>query len=247
LIKKEQSLANNVARTINMFPDMRANYHFGDDKDCYAMIENAHSRELADFFTKERDGRYKSDLCRLAQLYLTGGYYLDNDLEPISDFRSEIPPCTELVSVASNQSGIFQALLGAPPRHPAIQLAMNLTLQHYEKRLKELPNGPLGTSIMELALRDYTGTKHMNAGASPNGVFLLEEKAPEHGRFKDEHMERYDACNFGVYHADKQLFYSRSIGAWTGQRCKRTERWSWVLPGFLQSVAHVLDFVSAKF
>ena len=39
--------------------------------------------------------------CFLVAWYLRGGYYFDNDLEPISDFRSEIPKCTSLISVVS--------------------------------------------------------------------------------------------------------------------------------------------------
>lgn len=242
---QEQCLADNVAKSISMFSDMQ-DLQFGDDNECIAMIREAHSQQLANFFTKESDGRYKSDLCRLAQLYLHGGYYFDNDLEPISDFRLEIPRCTGLVSVASSTSGIFQAFLGASSRHPAIELAMNLTLEHYLHKLQEVPQGPLGTSIMELALREFTGRKHMYAGPSPNNVLLLKETPATRGRFKEEHMDQYDACNYGVWYGRKQLFYSRAIGRWTGRKCKRTERWTYVLPRFFYQLGHVLDFVSDR-
>lgn len=242
----EQLLADNVARSIGMFPDVQ-DVQFGDDSACVAMIKKAHSQQLADFFTEEHDGRYKSDLCRLAQLYLHGGYYLDNDLEPISDVRAEIPPCTSLVSVASSQSGIFQAFLGASIRHPAIELAMNLTLQHYLHKLKDAPVGPLGTGIMELALRQFTGMEKMLSGSSPSNVLLFEERRAEPGRFRSEPMERYDACNYGVWYSGKQLFYSRAIGRWSGRSCKRIERWSYVMPSPLRGLGTLLEFISNRF
>merc|ERR1712032_1573689 len=69
-----------------------------DDTGCVDIIEKVHSRELAHAFLAERHGPYKSDTCRLAQLYLDGGYYFDNDMLAKQDLRVIVPPNTSFVS-----------------------------------------------------------------------------------------------------------------------------------------------------
>lgn len=241
LFGSRRLLADNVARSIRVFQRVDE-VEFGDDSQCRTWIEDAHSKQLAEFFVQERDGRYKSDLCRLAQLYLRGGIYLDNDIEPLADFRPELPECTSLVSVASAEGGIFQAFLAASDHHPAIKLAMDLTLQYYLDTLEGLPRGPVGTAIMELALREYTGHASMSAGDASRGVVLFQEKMPEPGRFR--RVSAIDVCNHGVWYGQKQLFFSRATGHWTGDACQHTERWSYVLPRFLRTLGEGMDVLS---
>lgn len=221
---EDGDLAQNVRRTIKFFPRMNE-VEFADNTKCAELIEEAHSEELAGMFNREKQGRYKSDLCRLAQLYLHGGYYFDNDLEPIADFHALVPKCAGLVTVKSAQSGIFQAFLGAVAGHPVLQLAMNMTLQHYKGQRQV--TGTLGTAVMEQALHEFA----VRPGASGDEVFLLEERFPEHGRFRDDWKD----CNFGVWHENEMLFFSRVIGSSWRRPCRHSEYWSWHLPSFLRT------------
>lgn len=123
-----------------------------DDKGCIDIIERAHSKELAEAFVAERSGPFKSDICRLAQLYEDGGYYFDNDMQAKQDLRDFVPPNTSFVSCvafwtswsrpghpgkvdaerAFLKDQLFNSLIGVAPRHPLIQHAMNRTLSYYK-------------------------------------------------------------------------------------------------------------------
>ena len=60
---------------------------------------------------------FKSDACRLAQLYLHGGVYLDNDLELRLSILDLIGDGYDVITAVSlNDEDIFQAILAASPR-----------------------------------------------------------------------------------------------------------------------------------
>ena len=59
------------------------NVYFWDDETCIRelqQLKDFHGNKLAEGFRSFKNGRFKSDLCRLAQLYKYGGYYFDTDL-----------------------------------------------------------------------------------------------------------------------------------------------------------------------
>lgn len=133
-----RSLKGNVKAIAGLHPDMRV--HFHSDKQCEDALERVHSKELAIWFAKEQHGCYKSDLCRLAVLYETGGFYFDNDFNPIVNVRDIIPPGASLSTVLAltdpngldSRYDVYQAFLAASPQHPAIKHAMDLTLAWYK-------------------------------------------------------------------------------------------------------------------
>lgn len=129
---EEQKVKDNVEKIRSIYGDLDVS--FLDDDQCYNLIREVHSSELADYVRWEKEGMYKSDVCRSAQLYAHGGYYMDNDLVPIQDIRPALPPETELVSVIErdNRSELFQAFVAVVPRHPVMQKVLNETLRHYQ-------------------------------------------------------------------------------------------------------------------
>jgi hypothetical protein len=74
---------SNVLHTIacyNASMQGRAVARFLDDADCREMILSV-SPDLAKGFDRERRGMIKADICRVAALYQSGGYYFDVDIE----------------------------------------------------------------------------------------------------------------------------------------------------------------------
>lgn len=140
----ERRLANNVRRTIGLFPDIPASrVVFFDDAQCRAALLRVSAElgpPLARRFDHERDGRLRSDMCRLAQLHAHGGYYFDTDIALRFDVRTLIEPttsfvtCTTTTAFPQNPSGFFQAFVGASAGHPLLELALKRHLRWYEAK-----------------------------------------------------------------------------------------------------------------
>jgi len=157
----QRELAKNVKHTIGFYP---AGYRvqFLNNQGCAAAIEAAHSKELANRVTSEPIGMYKSDICRLAQLKLHGGYYSDSDLHVLRDMRDVVPPQASFASVISLQKdGMFQAFLAAVPNHPIISKALDLSLSYYQRDNSTLNDildratNIRGTVVLRLAYEDW--------------------------------------------------------------------------------------------
>jgi len=107
---------------------------FWDDARCREAAY-AYSTQLGFAFESEHHGAYKSDICRLLQLYNLGGYYFDTDTVVQTDVRKVLPPVVSFSSVVQEKTTephqFYQAFVAAAPRHPLIRNALNATLDFY--------------------------------------------------------------------------------------------------------------------
>ena len=129
---------NNVKNTINIYKnaakDKIVRVYFLTDSDCRAVTQRVEPN-LVPHFDRERRGRYKADICRIAALFEKGGYYFDIDLQAIS--AVQLPNHIGFVtSHEFSKNGFFQAFLAAKPHHPILKQALNKMLDHYEGHLK---------------------------------------------------------------------------------------------------------------
>lgn len=131
---------------------------FASDARCSRLVRKAHSEELGQIFDKRKKDLRTSDICRLAQVYLRGGYYMDNDMLSVRDLRNIAPPNTTLLVVQTwlgnpmegkdktreaeagagpvilpkkTSMHLFNSLFGATPRHPVIKRALDRTLDFF--------------------------------------------------------------------------------------------------------------------
>merc|ERR1719235_1289165 len=127
---KEERLLENIKNTVQVFREKKpeTKVMYADDAQCRQLIEEAHGPQLLAAFDREKIGMFKSDICRLAQLYIHGGHYFDNDLEVVKVPNSYFEKCTSFASVLGQSQNIFQAYLAAAPGHPLIKLAMDRLL-----------------------------------------------------------------------------------------------------------------------
>lgn len=229
----------NIKKIVKMYPDMKV--EFLDNAGCEQAIKAVHSEELAEYFAKEDFGPYKSDMCRLAQLAEKGGYYLDNDLEPVSDMLQIIPAQAAFVTAKSEfagGSGLFQAFIGAAPKHPVIMKALNLTAAAYQSgaRAKKNPiemkvkkieavseegmlsakyaqqSRWLGPHKMEEAFNWWQSTE--DKGKLAQSYIISETNSPEPYGVSRQ-VGKGCCCNFVVADkvSKKALFYSRFVGS----------------------------------
>jgi len=98
--------------------------------ECHEVIQEVEPR-LMKHYQNETYGPHRSDICRLAQLYRKGGYYLDNDTKVLKPLvlPSEI---TFATVIGISKKHFAQGIIFAAPGHPVIRLAIDMTLQHYQ-------------------------------------------------------------------------------------------------------------------
>jgi len=228
--------AANVQSLISKYPGMEV--EFLDNEGCAQAILRAHSQSLSDFFRSESFGPYKSDLCRLAQLLEKGGYYMDNDLDFVSDIREAVPADASFVSVAHPNKDIFQAFLAASPGHPLIKRTLdNMHEVYVQGRRSGFREGSssllesnstadddswLGPEELARSWKQFSGVPvragefhhPKEAPAFQKSYMLLEEDAAYFG-LNHRATGNGCCCNFavGTYDSKKAIFFSRFVGA----------------------------------
>ena len=194
--------------------DKDVTIYFLDDEACISNIEAAYP-DLVPHFHAEQSGAFKADICRLAFLYLHGGYYFDVDVDILEPYIPD-PDVTFVTVNDDKMRYLFQAILMTSPRHPIIKRALELELDHYEKGLTPPVNQLLiGCDILKRAFDDFAINNHTAVGP----IALLDEINLSHGSGHATmypHIRRSSwLCN-GVVHdpkAQKVYFKSRIDGS----------------------------------
>ncbi|CAJ1942158.1 unnamed protein product [Cylindrotheca closterium] len=116
---------------------------FLTDKDCEELIKSMEPK-MTEAFLNERNGKHRSDICRVFSLYEKGGYYLDTDL-----LVHEAPYLMPHVTFASViepkfQDKFLQAFIAVAPKHPIIIEAINVMMEHYVTKKGEVTGESMG-------------------------------------------------------------------------------------------------------
>jgi hypothetical protein len=165
---EELTLAANVRHSIDVHKNNRSGATleedekeeelkvlFWTDNDCIRSLERTRPK-LVSYFKTETEGMYKADICRGTALLEHGGFYLDVDVGVRHDLWKDLRPQTEFVTARVHQAsnwvgkGFFQAILGASPKSPILQLYLELFEQHYDGT-NRIRKGPLGVLLLKRA------------------------------------------------------------------------------------------------
>jgi len=242
-------LRSNVLKTIHKYEkasflqkQTKVEVAFLDDDECRKSIETAKSQLVA-YFEKEQVGKYKADICRIAELYLRGGYYFDVDLEVIEpliflantnnyekdDDRAVVEFATVLETGDFGGAGFFQAFTAGSKGHPIFAYALEEMLQFYVAAKKRDSVVNLGPVTLRAAYNKYVAEMKMESGSTSSGrsissLLLLHEDKLE-GDLKRRYSPQYvtpqrpvhDApgwgCNYVVHDDNRPYFFSRAVGA----------------------------------
>jgi mannosyltransferase OCH1-like enzyme len=214
--KEPQHYYENVLKTIHAYQtewnDTNARVFFLTDDDCMSLMRRVDKRErtrLATAFSREEKGPLKSDLCRLAALYLHGGYYFDVDLEVVKPVRMD--PSVSFSTVDSQLAFFFQAFLAASPGHPVLKTNLQMMMKAYfteQETCWDRDRDILGPCTLTKA---WEQTNH-------NGTsrFLEEINLQKHEGLYPNITQRGigEHCHWVVHDRDKHevYFYSRIVG-----------------------------------
>lgn len=178
-----EHLRANVRHTVEAYKHAMGNRtvrtRFLSDDDCRAELQEANP-ELLPHFDAELQGMYKADICRVASLYNSGGYYFDVDLKAVEPAFIVAPETSFSTVVGAGSRGaenFFQAFMASSARHPILHEALLAMLAYYT-----------GTPLPESAQYMGTATLHQAYATSlerdpalAGGVQLLRESQLDEG------------------------------------------------------------------
>ena len=212
LEKKEPPiLYKNVLNTIATYrkawgePD--APVWFMDDDDCRSAIYMA-KPNLVNYFDREPHGSWKADICRVAALYLTGGYYFDVDMEAVNAWMPD-SNVTFATAIDPPKVRYFQSFLASEQKGRILEEGLDEMLLFYENR-KTRTKSFIGPDTLKWATDAVAPSEQGEIVILEEVTFLLANA---------ETQERRDSvgccCHFKVQAPDtkENIFYSRAVGA----------------------------------
>lgn len=227
--KKPSGLYKNLANTVSVYEeawndkenwnenetDSRVTVDFLTDKECREAVTQAEPR-LLQYFNNETEGAFRSDICRIADLYLKGGFYMDNDMRSMEAVM--LPDHITFSTVLeNNEQNFFQSFLASTPKNPVLKKALQVMLGHYEGTHKIRREGRVYSGMGTATLKDaYDLAVKEDPSIGEKTRFLREINLRENpSLYMDvERQGIRPMCDIAVHYAEtlKVYFYSRAIG-----------------------------------
>jgi len=117
-------LQQNILRNLHFFQEYK--FISDNDQSCLQKMKNTQvfSSGVLNWYSKQSTpGMFKSDACRLAQVYLHGGIYLDNDLQVTTSMMELVNSGHEVITCINiGGTNIFNAILAAPAGKACLQV-----------------------------------------------------------------------------------------------------------------------------
>ncbi|CAJ1951446.1 unnamed protein product [Cylindrotheca closterium] len=132
--KYPTDLYNNVLNTIQVYADEwnkaveEMDVMFIDDAMCLELIPKVEPR-LLKYFQLEPLGSFKADICRVAALYLYGGYYFDVDIQALKALQPN--PDTDFITSTCGNNQFFQAVMALSRQHPLARATLDSMLDDW--------------------------------------------------------------------------------------------------------------------
>jgi hypothetical protein len=201
---------DNVISTIEKYREAwgepNAPVWFLDDADCRRVIRSA-KVNLLTYYSSEIRESWKDDMCRVAALYLTGGYAFDVDMEVVQPWKHG-KDITFATAAANLTNQFAQSFIASEKEGRILKKALSEMLLYYEN--KQSRAQLMGPSTLKWAF-------DLVPISDRGETVILEEMALR--RDEVESLERREAvgccCDLGVRDpkTKQHVFYSRIVGA----------------------------------
>jgi hypothetical protein len=201
-----ENVVNTIQKYRNAWGEPNAPVWFLNDTDCLDAI-GLTKVNLLSYYSREVNGSWKADICRVAALYLTGGYSFGVDMEVVKPWKHD-KDIAFATTVANGTKQFVQSLTASEKEGRIIKKTLSEMLLYYEKKQSRMQQ--MGPSTMKWAF-DLVPISERGK------TVLLEETAFRGDQVKS--LERQEAvgccCNLGVRDpkTKQHAFYSRIVGA----------------------------------
>jgi len=213
--KSPDDLYQNVKSTIEKYVELwggQIPVWFLDDAICRSVIQTA-KPELLAHFDAEIHGSYKADICRVAALALSGGYYFDVDMEVVQPYEAD-DDVGFVTALDGSRLRYFQSFLAAKPNSPILVAALDVMLAYYSIPLEDRPAIKVGPETLWEAVNAVPASRRGN-------IVIMEELNLEANKRMYPDVARLAGvgccCNFVVHDPKRTRVYFRSrIIGWSG-------------------------------
>lgn len=167
----QQSQQQQDSNSGNMKVSMQV--RFLDDADCENVVFEAFP-DIVTHFSQETNGAFRGDICRVAALYLHGGYYFDIDMEVIRPYIAKdllvperfvsndtlrvVEPSIFVSSWNADRNSIFQSFIASTAYSPILKESFYFMMAYYEGRNENCTRANeclMGTKTMLQAYERY--------------------------------------------------------------------------------------------
>lgn len=154
LTQEEQLLIENMR--YSLIKNDAFSVHFLDTMACISACRQM-SKGLLRLYLAEGDLRYKSDICRVAALYLEGGYYFDDDMLSYRPVIPLIKDDTEFATAKSISDALyFQSFMASTPCNPIMKRNAEMLEEARQPKPHPKYDGLLGPRTLKLAMDEVT-------------------------------------------------------------------------------------------
>jgi hypothetical protein len=141
----------NVRQTLALNPGLRLRWL--DDDACGDFILDHFGSDLLSLFNRQREGKFRGDICRAAVVAVEGGFYVDLDVQMRVPFSQLVDNMTTFMAVKTPRGDILNAIFAAE-RGSEVMRAVVAALEAWLVVEKRRYSGLLGPETMMAGLQE---------------------------------------------------------------------------------------------
>jgi mannosyltransferase OCH1-like enzyme len=171
-------------------------YYFDDDK-CDRFIRDHFNDEFYEMYTALPLGVMRSDIWRMAVIYIYGGIYADLDTECIIPTEEWLDQQYDfIIAVETPWGSLGNYAFAAAPKHPALLSALKLALELYK-------------SLKFMDINEVTPVQNFGAHAFSHGILnhleihtdnMYTREDIDHNRYSENTNVKNEKIKFLKYH-----------------------------------------------
>mmetsp|Transcript_2367 Transcript_2367/g.3506 ORF Transcript_2367/g.3506 Transcript_2367/m.3506 type:complete len:442 (+) Transcript_2367:162-1487(+) len=166
---------------------------------CISLIDHVEPR-LVEPYKHEHSDVSKSEICRVAALYLYGGYYLDVEIETVTPVVPASKTVSFITAIEEPGTGFFQAIMASTHHHLILEHVLEKKVSYYERVFVYVSPDP--EAVKRKAEREEKRAKREQEAAADEGGDKDTQKERERNLHPDDDRIIYDdfyGDDFGHY------------------------------------------------